>query len=228
MTLLTLIVFLGLISLGRWQLNRAAEKRVLFQEFAAGTDATTAIDASTPPLARFQHLEARGHYDTSRQVLIDIADDEHGAGYYVITPFLLTGSGVILVNRGWVPYGVSHRVLPHIEVKGDERRITGRADHMPAPGLRLQDRPTLTPPYPVVASYPTYAELQALLKEPGFSHASELVLLDRDQPDGYVRTWRAPGFPPERHIGYAVQWFGLAAALLVIYVVTNTNKNSGA
>ena len=224
MTLLTLIVFFGLLSLGRWQLNRAAEKRVLFQQFASGTDATRSVDAATPPLTRFQHVEARGRFDASRQVLIDIADDERGAGYYVITPFLLDGGGALLVNRGWVPYGVSHQVLPKIEVDGGQRRITGRTDHMPAPGMRLGQRATLKPPYPVVASYPTFAELQALLKEPSLSRAGELVLLDRDQPDGYVRSWRAPGFPPERHIGYAVQWFALAAALLVIYVVTNTKK----
>jgi surfeit locus 1 family protein len=31
-------------------------------------------------------------------------------------------------------------------------------------------------------------------------------------------------FGPERNVGYAVQWFGLAAALLVIYLVVNTRK----
>ncbi len=46
----------------------------------------------------------------------------------------------------------------------------------------------------------------------------------RTEPDGYVRTWSPPGFPPMRHIGYAVQWFALALALLVIYLVTNLRQ----
>jgi cytochrome oxidase assembly protein ShyY1 len=40
------------------------------------------------------------------------------------------------------------------------------------------------------------------------------VLLDPGEPDGYLRQWQPPGFPPVRHIAYAVQWFSLAAALV--------------
>jgi surfeit locus 1 family protein len=32
------------------------------------------------------------------------------------------------------------------------------------------------------------------------------------------------GFGPEQNLGYAVQWFGLATALLVIYVVVNCRR----
>jgi surfeit locus 1 family protein len=32
------------------------------------------------------------------------------------------------------------------------------------------------------------------------------------------------GFGPERNVGYAVQWFGLAAALLIIYFTVNSRK----
>jgi surfeit locus 1 family protein len=70
-TLLTIVLIALLISLGRWQLRRADEKRVLFDSFAAGTDATQMIELRTPPLRRYQHIEAVGHYDQSRQVLID-------------------------------------------------------------------------------------------------------------------------------------------------------------
>jgi surfeit locus 1 family protein len=43
-----------------------------------------------------------------------------------------------------------------------------------------------------------------------------------------VRNWAPPGFPPMRHIGYAVQWFALALTLFVIYVVTNTRRDADA
>ena len=43
-TLLTIVLIALLISLGRWQLRRADEKRVLFDSFAAGTDVTRLID----------------------------------------------------------------------------------------------------------------------------------------------------------------------------------------
>ena len=64
-----------------------------------------------------------------------------------------------------------------------------------------------------------------LKRKSSWTNAADLVLLDPGEPDGYVRNWSAPGFPPMRHIGYAVQWFALALTLLVIYVVTNLRRN---
>ncbi len=60
-------------------------------------------------------------------------------------------------------------------------------------------------------------EVAQLLGESALTHATELVLLDPEESDGYVRDWAAPGFPPLRHIGYALQWFALALALFIIY-----------
>ena len=223
-TLLTIVLIAFLISLGRWQLRRAEEKRALFDSFAAGTDATLSIDLATPPLRRYQHLEARGHYDQSRQILVDNMFDGERVGYYVITPFALTGGGWMLVNRGWVPLGSSRAERPSISVAGDERRVRGRADHMPSPGIQMGTKAELKPPYPVVAGFPSRGEIARLLGESYWTAATDLVLLDPGEPDGYVRNWAAPGFPPVRHIAYAVQWFALALTLGVIYVVTNLRR----
>jgi surfeit locus 1 family protein len=226
-TFITLVVLAGLLSLGRWQLQRAAEKQVLFDQFSRGADATRAIDSTTPPLPRYQHVEVRGHYDGSRQILIDNMTNADGrAGYFVITPFLLTDGAWLLVNRGWVPVGTSRSVLPEVGVPGDSRVLRGRADHLPAAGIQMGERVRLQGPYPAVANFPSVAEITQLLNESPWSRASEVVLLDADQPDGYVRQWQAPGFPPVRHIAYAVQWFGLALALIIIYIVTNVRRGA--
>jgi surfeit locus 1 family protein len=226
MTLLTVALLAMLISLGRWQLRRADEKRVLYDSFAAGSDATQPVAGATPPLPRYQHVEAAGHYDAQRQVLIDNMVESGQAGYFVITPFELQGGGWVWVNRGWVSVGVSRAARPEIAVDAQPRTIHGRADKLPSPGIQLGTRAVLTPPYPVVASFPTHDELAALTQETRWTPAAELILLDPGEPDGYVRHWSAPGFPPMRHIGYAVQWFGLAAALFVIYLVTNSRRVS--
>jgi len=223
-TLLTMALIVLLISLGRWQLRRADEKRVLYESFAAGADATLSVDLATPRLRRYQHVEAGGHYDQSRQVLIDNMMNGERAGYYVITPFALTGGGWLLVNRGWVPLGASRAERPAIPVAGDTRRVRGRADNMPSPGIQMGTKAQLAPPYPVVAGFPSHADIARLLGESSWTAAADLVLLDPGQPDGYVRNWSAPGFPPIRHIAYAVQWFALALTLFVIYIVTNLRR----
>jgi surfeit locus 1 family protein len=227
-TLLTIAVMALLLSLGRWQLRRADEKRVLFDSFAAGTDTTQQIDLKTGAVPRYRHVEADGRYDPARQVLIDNMVNNERAGYFVITPFALAGGGWILINRGWVPLGASRAERPPIGVADETRRVRGRADHLPSPGIQLGARQTLSPPYPVVAAFPSHDELAQLMKISSWTRATDLVLLDPAEADGYVRTWEPPGFPPMRHIGYAVQWFGLALALLVIYIVTNLRRVPGA
>jgi surfeit locus 1 family protein len=139
----------------------------------------------------------------------------------VITPFALASGGWLLINRGWVPVGASRAALPAIEVAGDARQVRGRADHLPSPGIHMGQAAGLRPPFPTVANFPTFAEIERLVRESSWTQATEVMLLDADQPDGYLRQWQAPGFPPLRHIGYAVQWFGLALALSAIYVATN-------
>ncbi len=228
-TVLTVVLLGMLVSLGRWQLQRADQKRALYDAFDKGADATQRVDLMTPALPRYQHVETRGRYDGSRQILIDNMTDADGrAGYFVVTPLALTGGGWLLVNRGWVPLGRSRSELPAIGVAGDVRTVLGRADHLPTPGIRMGRAAALRPPYPAVADFPTRAEIAALLHEASWTRAADLVLLDPGQPDGYVRRWQAPGFPPLRHVAYAVQWFGLALALFVIYLVTNFRRSAGA
>jgi surfeit locus 1 family protein len=227
-TLLTIALIAMLIALGRWQLHRAEEKRALFDSFAAGTASTTLIDIHTAKVPRYQRVEAQGHYDGEHQVLIDNMVEAGRAGYFVITPFALEGGGWVLINRGWIPLGRSRAVLPAIAVGSGARRIRGRADNLPSPGIRMSSTP-LNPPYPVVASFPQSAQLDQLLEKGAWTRAADLVLLDPQESDGYVRNWAAPGFPPMRHIGYALQWFALALALFAIYVATNfqaTGKKS--
>ena len=225
-TLLALLLVAALVALGRWQLQRADQKQALYTLFDSGQDATQPVDAATPRLPRYQHVTALGAYDSARQILIDNMSNAEGrAGYYVITPFALRGGGWILVNRGWVPVGASRAARPSVAVTAQEREIKGRADELPRAGLQLGPRLPLAPPYPVVANFPTQPEIAALLHENAWTPAANLVLLDPGEPDGYLRQWQPPGFPPIRHIAYAVQWFSLAAALVVIYIVTNLRRS---
>lgn len=71
-------------------------------------------------------------------------------------------------------------------------------------------------------------DTEKLEEELGYSLLPIVLLLDKDLPDGFVRDWKPLPlrFGPEKNVGYAVQWFGLAAALLIIYLVVNTKKVS--
>jgi surfeit locus 1 family protein len=224
-TLLTLALIAVFVSLGRWQLARAEQKRVLFAEFAAGTDATIALSsASAERLARYQHVRAAGRYDGEHQFLLDNMTHNEQAGFRVLTPFRLEGGRTVLVDRGWFPLGRNRTDWPALAIAAGVRDIRGRIDDLPVPGIRLSGPATEATPnaWPRLVNYPERPELETALATQLYPH---IVLLDSDQTDGFVRDWTPPGFPPVRHIGYAVQWFALAFTLAVLYVILNLHQS---
>jgi surfeit locus 1 family protein len=205
-------------ALGNWQLGRAAEKRGLAADFAAGGPP---IDwQQLPPDApRYQRVRLRGHYDPAHQFLLDNMSHESVAGVHVLTPLLLDDGSAVLVNRGWAPYGPTRQDLPAVEVGGEKRTIVGRLDELPRPGIWLKAPPAAG--WPRVVQYPKMPELAAAL---GRELAPRQVLLDPGVPDGYVREWTVTGTTVDRHIGYAVQWFAFAAVAAALWVVLSFRK----
>ena len=76
-----------------------------------------------------------------------------------------------------------------------------------------------------LAGHPECAErLAAIL---GYPLRPSLILLEPEAPGGYRRDWqpRFGGFGPERHRGYAVQWFALAATLVILYLAAHARRS---
>ena len=90
-------------------------------------------------------------------------------------------------------------------------------DHLPKPGLRLNDEPNLGSGWPRVLYFPTHPQLERVLERP---LAERIVVLDASQADGYVRAPKPlVRLEPGRHIAYAVQWFAFALAAVILYVI---------
>jgi surfeit locus 1 family protein len=224
-TLLALALFALLIALGRWQLTRAAEKRALFAEFAAGSDATLSLaNTGSDGLLRYQHVVAAGRFESDHQFLLDNMTHAERAGFRVLTPFALDDGRTVLVDRGWIPLGRTRTDWPPLDVATDAREVRGRIDELPVPGIRLSGPATekTVTAWPRLMNYPERAELEAAL---GTKVYPRILLLDKDQEDGFLRDWAPPGFPPERHVGYAIQWFAMALTLAVLYLILNLRKN---
>jgi len=159
-------------------------------------------------------------------VLIDNMPAANGAaGYRVLTPLeRADGHGIVLVDRGWVPMGLTRDRLPDVAVGDEPRAVRGRLDTLPVPGIRIGNASVAGDErWPRVLLFPTVADLEATL---GVRVASRIVLLDDDLPDGYERVWRPSiGFGPERHLGYALQWFALGIAAAVAFVATSLRRD---
>jgi surfeit locus 1 family protein len=220
-TLLAIVGIASVVHLGIWQLHRAAEKRALLEQMSAGAATTRTLQSTDETLPRYQTVSATGRYDAAHQILLDNMPSPHGMpGYRVLTPFELDGGGWILVDRGWLPMGRTRAEIPNVDVGSDERKIVGQINEVPRPGLRLgSTQDAAGAGWPRVMNFPEHADLERALDRP---LARFIVRLDPAQSDGYERVLAPPpDFGPSRHIAYAVQWFAMGAAMLVIYVLVN-------
>lgn len=213
-----------LINLGLWQLRRADEKRELMAEAAQGRNQTLPLAAhNASGLARYQRVTVSGHYDAAHQVLLDNMPSSKGEpGYRVWTPLLLDDQSVVLIDRGWVALGSNREQRPAIDVDVQPRQVTGMLDELPRPGVRAGEVGIQPGTWPQRLNYPTLLELQQLY---GAQLQPRILLLDANVGDGFERIWQIDlGFSPERHVGYAVQWFGMALTVLIIFVVVNLKR----
>lgn len=224
-SLLTLLLLALLTGLGFWQLDRAAQKRALLEQYQ-GQEGEAPIQVR-PDLMAADDLEYRpatvaGQYDAGHQFLLDNRTHEGMAGYEVFTPMRIEGSGHgILVNRGWVPRGASRAELPALPTPSGTLRLEGMLKR-PTRTITLGEGEDRAPGWPKMLQR-VRLDLQA--EQLGYPLLPLLLLLGPDQGHGFVREWEpVKGFGPEQNLGYAVQWFGLATALLVIYVVVNCRR----
>ena len=217
------------LTLGNWQLSRAREKQALLAEFEAGGRAIVDADGSDfGDLGRYQHVRIAGTYDAARQMLLDNmpSPTDGRPGYRVLTPLRRAdGRGWVLVDRGWVPLGATREDLPNVAVGGEPRKVAGVLDVLPVPGLRAG--PAAMPGdgrWPRVMLFPTAADVESAL---GVAVEPRIVLLDAADPDGFERQWRpALGFGPERHVGYAIQWFAFSLVAVVLFVSLNLRRSN--
>jgi surfeit locus 1 family protein len=223
MTLLTFVLLMVFMSLGRWQWQRGVEKQAMRAEFEHQSAATPTAAGDVDTSSRFARLTLEGRFEPGHQFLLDNRSHAGRAGYEVLTPFVLSSGRRLLVNRGWVPFTGYRDRLPDISFAADEsQKITGRLDELPAAGLASgRAAPARDTSWPKLTSFPTHEELESALGAPLARH---ILLLDADQPQGYVREWSSPGLAPERHFSYAIQWWGFAVVLLVLYFGLNFRK----
>ena len=209
-------------SLGLWQLDRAAEKAQLFERFDAAADveprAVQGADdlADLPP---FTPVAVRVSQWVEPTVLLENRVLDGRPGVHVLRAAEIADGSRVLINLGWVERrpGVALD-LPRLPAVG---RYQGLRSGLPATGVQLGELPQRAGTnVPVPVPYVTTAWLQDMFGTP----ISEMVLVTDAADEAFVRRWRPAVMPPERHHGYAAQWFALAGAVFTIAIVLSIRQ----
>lgn len=227
MTLLALVLCALCVRLGWWQWHRWTASDAAWRRFARGADAVQPLGArALTDVPLFQRVSVSGRLDGQHQFLLDNLSYRGRPGYEVLTPLTLSSGGVLLVDRGWVPFTGARARLPDVQLT-EEASVTlsGRAADLPSAGLSSgRAAPNPAAPWPKVTSFPRMEELARAL---GVPLTERILLLDPGAPQGYVRDWQPPGMAPLRHLAYAIQWWCFAALVVIVWVLVRVRRARG-
>jgi surfeit locus 1 family protein len=223
-TLLMLALCLAFVALGRWQWQRGTARAAQQARFEQGARRVLTLGAMPLDLVPdYQRVSLTGTYDPAHQFLIDNMSHHGLNGYQVLTPLERPGGGLVLVDRGWVPFLGSRSDLPDVSLdSAGTVTVIGRVGDLPVAGLAFgRAPPAATGPWPRVTSFPTLGQLSRVLGRPLEPH---IILLDPHAPDGYVRDWQLPGMPAMRNFAYAFEWWCFAVAAVVIWLMVSAKR----
>jgi surfeit locus 1 family protein len=233
--LLTLAVACTMLSLGLWQLRRADEKIAMqaAAELARTADAVPvgSIENVTDAAGKYSRVSVDGQYDGEHQLLWDNRTRDGQVGYEVITPVQLSDGQLALVNRGWVPLGVSRSVLPDVSLPAVYASTTVQLQGFftrPSQGFMSGDALETTTGWPRVLQFFDYDAISAALGKPVV--AGIVQLQEQSKPvareELYAANWQPAAAGPLKHYSYAFQWFAMALAVILLFLFVNSRKQT--
>jgi len=215
------VVFLALLGLGKWQLDRKVWKEALI---ATLTERLTAAPSALPSRERWGSLDpAADEYrrvrfaaelSASEEALVFTSGsafrpDVSGPGYWIFAPAKLPDGGVVVVNRGFVPEGR----------QGEPRRNVGALTEMVG-ALRWPEQAGFFMPAAEEAHNLWFVRDQvAIAKAKNWGEVAPFFIeLESPVPPGGLPIPGALQVSlPNDHLQYAITWFGLAAVLAVSF-----------
>lgn len=196
-----LLLILGLLSLGTWQLYRKEEKEALLKALAQAHTAPPqdADKVQTPSL--FQPLFVKGHFLANKTIFLSAKTHQGKSGVHVLDVFHTQGGQFLLVQRGWSQITKAAPPLNTLVLEGIAR----------TPSHPTYFQPNNTPP--------TYfwIDLKALSNELGVPLLPYYIVSKTSYDPQILPTNPIP-LPSNNHLQYAITWYLLAFSLLFVFL----------
>lgn len=219
--LITVAALVGIgitTGLGFWQWDRAQQRTALHDAIAArgqlpplsAADLRAAGDGDSELLHR--PVVLRGEWLPAHTVFLDNRQMNAVPGFYVVTPLRLEGSrDVVLVQRGWAQRNFARRTdLPPVQTPAGTVEVRGRLAPPPAK-LYAFDTEEKGP-------IRQNLDLARFRAETGLALLPLSVQQAGPASEGLLRQWPQPASGAAKNIGYAFQWWAIAAVIAVLYV----------
>lgn len=216
-TLFWLTFFCLFCVLGVWQLHRFHYKKNLLEMYQARLLATpmSLSDALSSQDLTFQHVKLSGEYLNDETMLVQNQFYNDQLGFEVLTPVRIPNDNkLLLVDRGWIAKP-EQQALPTIDVVKGMQTVTGHIKLLNEYQFILGDNILNPAAKPLVMQKIDIAQIARLTHE---TYYPFVLRLDMNAANGFIRDSTAiTNVTPERHMGYAIQWFVMAFVLMVAY-----------
>ena len=222
-TLFVVFLFPVLLLLGFWQLDRADEKRVLesnwLQNQALPVLELEKLQDQHLRAPYFRRIRISGEFLTEKYWLRENQIHNGKLGYQVIMLFKTQAEQLIAVDRGWVEGSPLRDFVPQIATPRGMLSISGSLT-VPSDSKLVREAEVSAKSWPHKI---LEIDLDVMASQIKQEVQPKLLLLDADSRGALLVNWRPINMSPEKHVGYAVQWFALALALIVLYIFASTN-----
>lgn len=204
------------LTLGQWQLSRAAQKRDLQARMEAQSAQPTLTNAPLLASTAMQTLllqpaQLRGRWLADKTVYLDNRPMDGRVGFFVLTPLLLEGSQqAIVVQRGWIPRDFTQRnALQPIDTPSTVVTLEGRIAPPPSKLYELGQAEH--------SAIRQNLDLLQFQSEIGLPLLPVTLQQTGAASEGLLRQWPQADNGVGKHYGYAAQWFGIAVLIALLY-----------
>ncbi|MFA9549622.1 MAG: SURF1 family protein [Hyphomicrobium sp.] len=211
-----------LIALGTWQMQRLAWKQGLLADISQRAHgdpvAATRAEQSKRAGADVEYLRVKigGQFLHDKERHLFAFDSKYGPGYHIFTPLKRADGSIAFVNRGFVPSELRD------PAKRDAGQVAGEVEIV---GLvRGSEKPrTFTPENNVADNIWHWRDLDGMAVSVFGQEAPRLIpfFIDAEAESRVSGAWPKGGVTrlelPNRHLEYAITWYGLAAALIAVF-----------
>lgn len=224
-----LIVFFCLVRLGFWQLERADQKTELNNNYKLRqndqvVNLNISNDINDLESILWRKVSVKGSFKSGTNLMLDNQIFRHVAGFNLLTPFVIEGSGMsVLVNRGWHPNLINRDQVLLVNDLPGANIINGYAVKLPVPGINLGGNNIET----INASLARFQKIE-LDEINNFYQSNFLpyqIYLNPLTDNEYVSNFKLPIPDSEKNYGYAFQWFAFACTLLIIFLRLGITRN---
>ena len=227
-TLFALVMVPFMAGLGFWQLQRAEEKAALAASFEQRQQQppapiTQLWDMAKESLA-YLPVELSGSFLGDEYFLLDNRIQGGRFGYDILGIVQLTDSdALVLVNRGWIAGDSARLERPVVPPVPGDIRLTGHVYVAPGAPYLLAPQ-TLQDEWPQLLQAIEMDKLSPLVGAiTGGRVFPYPIRIDAEAPGALSVAWQVINVSPQKHQGYALQWFAMASVLLIFYLLRCSN-----